>query len=250
MQDGASLILFSCFYVSIRRMLAFVLVFLPLLWLSSPTVCAERYLDRMAIRDARWDLAQEPQPGYALDANSVFRMPLAPGPARTIIIGDSILTGWSGYFAHLFPHAIISGRVGRQFSAAIPIWESLQRAGLTRNAQTVILELGTNGAVTPMQMARMLALIGNRTTFLVMPEMPRPWEPEVQHLYEVVASLDPQVHLVYWNLLSEHHPSYFWSDMVHPNWKGIQVMAQAIRRAVQAVSFQSASGGGLSYSKE
>jgi len=192
------------------------------------------HLDQLAIRDAHMDLREQPRPGYAYDHNAVFRLPVV-SPAKMIIIGDSILTGWSGYFAHVFPHAIIDGRVGRQFSAAIPIWEQLQQEGLTQGVECVVLELGTNGYVSPADMQTMLNLIGNRQVFLVVPEMPRPWEREVQSLYYQTASQYPNVHLVYWNLLSRNNPDYYWQDLVHPNWRGIQVMVRAIRSSVLSV---------------
>ncbi len=204
---------------------------LSVLTLAPVSAYAERYLDRAAMSDARKDLTQSPEPGYALDANQVLRLPES-GPPRMIILGDSILTGWSGYFAHVFPHALIDGRVGRQFSSATPIWNSLRAKGLTRSAETVIVELGTNGAVSQPGMQAFLREVGNRQVFLVMPEMPRPWAPEVRDVYRRMAQEHPDVHLVRWDLLSRNHPSYFWEDQVHPNWKGIQVMVQAIQQAV------------------
>lgn len=195
---------------------------------------AERYLDRMALVDARNDFTQAPKPSYVLDKNSVVRFS-EDGPTGLIIIGDSILTGWSGYFAHVFPNAVIDGRVGRQFSSAIPIWEELQKTGLTRNVNYVILELGTNGTVTPQNMHTFLRLAGHRQILLVMPEMPRSWEKEVQHLYLHIAATHPNVHLVRWDLLSRNHPGYFWVDRVHPNWRGIQVMVSAIAEELQQV---------------
>ncbi|MBU2780956.1 acyltransferase, partial [Acidithiobacillus caldus] len=43
----------------------------------------------------------------------------------------------------------------------------------------------------------------------------------------------PNVHLIRWDLLSKDHPDYYWSDRVHPNWLGIQVMVQAIAKALR-----------------
>ncbi|MFA7495953.1 MAG: acyltransferase [Acidithiobacillus sp.] len=197
-----------------------------------PAQPAERYLDRMAIVDAQKDFTQSPNPDYVLDANSVLRFP-KKGPVGVIIIGDSILTGWSGYFAHVFPNALIDGRVGRQFYSAIPIWKTLQQTQLTHGVGDVVIELGTNGEVFPDDMDALLKLVGNRQVFLVMPEMPRSWEQEVQQLYLQTAATHPNVHLVRWDLLSKNHPAYFWTDLVHPNWEGIQVMVRAIGHDIQ-----------------
>ena len=195
---------------------------------------SDRYLDRMAIIDARKDFRQSPNPGYVLDAHSVIRFP-SLGPTGVIIIGDSILTGWSGYFAHVFPNAFLDGRVGRQFSSAIPIWRTLQENGMTHKVGYVVVELGTNGEVSPQDMQTFLQLVGDRQVLLVMPEMPRSWEHEVQDLYLQTAATHSNVHLVRWDLLSRNHPSYFWTDRVHPTWMGIQVMVHAIATDLQQV---------------
>lgn len=192
----------------------------------------ERYLDQMAIIDAHKDFSQSPNPDYVLDARSVLRFPKTY-PIGVIIIGDSILTGWSGYFAHVFPNALISGRVGRQFSSAIPIWKTMQQTRITQGVGDVVIELGTNGEVLPSDMQELLQMLGHRQVFLVMPEMPRSWEHEVQQLYLQTAATHPNVHLVRWDLLSRDHPQYFWTDLVHPNWQGIQVMVHAIASDIQ-----------------
>ncbi|MCE5393962.1 MAG: hypothetical protein JJ693_05120 [Acidithiobacillus sp.] len=121
-------------------------------------------------------------------------------------------------------------------SEAITIWEKLHQDGLTYGVGYVVLELGTNGYVSPNDMQTMLNLLGYRQVFLVVPEMPRPWEREVQRLYYQTASQYPNVHLIYWNLLSRNNPDYYWQDKVHPNWRGIQVMVQAIGSEILAVS--------------
>lgn len=205
------------------------LTLLSCMVVSAVASAGTRYLDRMALIDAYKDYAQAPRPDYVLDANSVLRYPLDGQAPQMIIIGDSILTGWSGYFAHVFPDAVIDGRVGRQFSSILPIWTSMQHHGLTQSATAVIVELGTNGYVNPDDMQRFLRMAGPRQVFLVVPEMPRPWEHEVQSLYIQIAAQHSNVHLVRWDLLSKNQPSYYWTDMVHPNWTGIQVMVHAIQ---------------------
>jgi len=195
----------------------------------------ERYLDRMAIEDAHRNSAQSPDPSYVLDADSVVHIPNG-GHIDIIFIGDSILTGWSGYFSHVFPKAFLDGRVGRQFSSAIPIWEALEQTHVADRVGFVVLELGTNGEVSLSDMSTFLKLVGRRQVFLVMPQMPRAWEREVQDLYQQTAAAHSNVHLVYWNRLSQDRPDYFWSDRVHPNWKGVQVMVGAIADALEQVN--------------
>jgi len=198
---------------------------------TSDKLSHKRYLDRMAIIDAQKDFTQAPEPGYVLDADSVVRFPRIE-PIGVIFIGDSILTGWSGYFAKVFPNAFLDGRVGRQFSAVLPIWKVLTECHTTRDVRNVVVELGTNGEVSPTDMDAFLRMVGDRQVFLVVPEMPRPWASEVQELYRKTAASHPNVHLIRWDLLSKDHPDYYWSDRVHPNWLGIQVMVRAIAAAL------------------
>ncbi len=210
------------------------LLFLPAVSDAASAIHPERYLDRMALIDAQKDYTQSPNPDYVLDKNSVVRYPKSGYAPNMLIIGDSILTGWSGYFAHIFPDAVIDGRVGRQFSSILPIWYWMEKAGLTQKAGVVVVELGTNGTVYPQNMAEFLKLAGNRQIFLVVPEMPRSWEHEVEQLYIQTAQTHPNVHLVRWDLLSRNHPNYYWTDRVHPDWTGIQVMVHAIAVNVDA----------------
>lgn len=155
-----------------------------------------------------------------------------------LILGDSIFDGWSGYLLHVFPKALVDARVSRQFSSAIPIYRSLLTYAGIRSIQTVVVELGTNGPVTPEQIAQFMQLAGPRRRVLfIVPEVPRAWETEVQSLYERLPEEYPNVRLVYWNRLStlpdgQENPRYFWPDGVHPNWRGIQVLVQGLAQAL------------------
>jgi hypothetical protein len=216
-----------------------VRLILPLLISLSLTSCAvprpaahaATTLDQAALIDAHQDFTQSPRPGYVLDADAVNRPPTVT-PTGVIIIGDSIVTGWSGYVAHIFPNALINGRVGRQFSSALHIWAMMHADHETDGVGYVVVELGTNGYVDPAQVAQFMSMVGHRQVFFVVPVVPRSWEPEVQNLYFQLPSRYPNAHLVRWDLLSADHPNYFWSDHVHPTWAGIQVMVHAIAQEV------------------
>ncbi len=199
--------------------------------LRHPAARAATTLDQAALIDAHQDFNQSPRPGYVLDAESVNRPPTV-SPTGIIIIGDSIITGWSGYVAHVFPNALINGRVGRQFSSALHIWAMMHVNHETDGVGYVVVELGTNGYVDPAQLAQFMSMVGHRQVFFVVPEVPRPWESEVQNLYFKLPSQYPNAHLVRWDLLSQRHPNYFWTDLVHPNWAGIQIMVHAIAQQI------------------
>ncbi len=185
---------------------------------------AQRYLDRAAIADAQLDQRSS----LAHDVNtqpSIVRIPRDP---NMIILGDSIVDGWAGYFARIFPSAVIDARVGRQFAAAPGVLSRLFQIPPIRKVRAIVVELGTNGPVHIAQMASFLRVAGKRRIFLVVPFVPRPWAAEVASRYLALAQLDPRVVLVPWNRIATGHPQWFWSDGVHPNAQGIRQLAHAI----------------------
>jgi hypothetical protein len=183
------------------------------------------------------NLLSAPQPGYAWDHRHCLRY-ITPKP-DLLILGDSIFDGWSGYLLHVFPRALIDARVGRQFSSAISIYRWLLGYSGVRAINTIVVELGTNGPVTPDQIARFMMLADGRRVIFIVPQVPRPWASEVQTLYQSLPSRYPNVRLVYWNRISDlpngqENPAYFWGDGVHPNWMGIQVLVNGLSRALLA----------------
>jgi hypothetical protein len=187
------------------------------------------------------NLQVAPKPGYAWDHPDCLRY-ITSRP-KLLILGDSIFDGWSGYLLHVFPDAIIDARVSRQFSSAIPIYRRLLGYSGVRAINTIVVELGTNGPVTPEQIARFMRLADGRRVIFIVPQVPRPWANEVQTLYQSLPTQYPNVRLVYWNRLSalpngQENPAYFWGDGVHPNWMGIQVLVNGLSRALMAAGIK------------
>lgn len=173
-----------------------------------------------------------PRPGYAWTQSYCLRYRSAH--PNLLILGDSIFDGWSGYLLYTFPNALVDARVGRQFSSAIRIYQSLLAYSGIRSIQTIVVDLGTNGPVTAQQIAQFMMLAGNRRVIFIVPEVPRPWEREVQSLYEGLPAQYPNVQLEYWNRIStlpngQENPAYFWGDGVHPNWYGIQALVGGLQ---------------------
>lgn len=156
-----------------------------------------------------------------------------------LILGDSIFDGWSGYLLHVFPRAVVDAKVGRQFSTGVQDYARLRQYSGIRAIRTIVVELGTNGTVYPADVGRFMRMVGSRRVIFIVPEVPRPWEKEVQSLYEELPRYYPNVRLVYWNRLAQlpngqENPRYFWGDGVHPNWSGIQVLVGSLQQAVIA----------------
>lgn len=172
---------------------------------------------------AKQDLWQQQidHPSYAWDKPFCLRYRVAH--PNLLILGDSIFDGWSGYLLHVFPGALIDARVGRQFSAGVRDYAELLRYPGVQAIQTIILELGTNGPVTPQQVEQFMQLAGpNRQVYWVTPSVPRPWQQEVLEVAHWAAHTYPNVHLIHWHQAAKGHTDWFWRDGVHPNWSGIQ----------------------------
>jgi hypothetical protein len=162
----------------------------------------------------------------------------SPDP-NLLILGDSIFDGWSGYLLHVFPRAVVDAKVGRQFSAGVREYARLRQYSGIRSIRTIVVELGTNGTVYPADVERFMRMVGFREVIFIVPEVPRPWEKEVQSVYEELPRYYPNVRLVSWNRLAQlpngkENPRYFWGDGVHPNWRGIRVLVGALQRAIEA----------------
>jgi hypothetical protein len=191
-------------------------------------------MDRQALIDSAQDAKLEP--GYAWSQPYCFRY--HSQHPNLLILGDSIFDGWSGYLLRLFPRAVIDARVGRQFAGGIRQFRwLLQYPGIQR-IKNIVVELGTNGAVTPQQVQQFMRLAGQREVVFVVPEVPRPWEREVQALYESLPETYSNVRLVYWNRISAPEgreiPADYWPGGVHPNWAGIQRLAEGLQAVLKS----------------
>ncbi|MGK9452486.1 acyltransferase [Acidithiobacillus caldus] len=182
----------------------------------------------VAMQRIAQDRQMAPKPNYAWTHPYCLRYRSAH--PDLLILGDSIFDGWSGYLLHVFPGALVDARVGRQFASAIPIYQKLRAYPGVRAIGTVVVELGTNGPVTSEQVDQFLRLVGpRRRVVFIVPEVPRPWGPEVQDLYASLPQAYPNVRLVYWNRIASlpdgrENGAYFWGDEVHPNWQGIRAL--------------------------
>ncbi len=154
----------------------------------------------------------------------------------TLIIGDSISDGWSGLILDTIPNSWVIAKVGMQFYPAISILSYVKHYPQWNSVQNIVIELGTNGYVTPQQIQQFMAETDGRRVFFVIPQVPRVWGPEVVNLYESLPRIYPNVKLVYWNLIStidgRENPALFWQDGVHPNATGARLLVDSMYKAV------------------
>ena len=98
---------------------------------------------------------------------------------------------------------------------------------------TVIIELGANGAFTEKQFADILELLGkDRQIVLINTRVPKPWESVVNKLLAQTADDNSNIKLVDWYTASSGHNEYFYSDGVHLQQAGLQAYASLVVDAV------------------
>jgi hypothetical protein len=149
-----------------------------------------------------------------------------PGPVSAV--GDSIMLDIQPYLEADLPGARIDGLVSRQFESGIAVVQADRAAGTLGNV--LVVELGTNGTVTPTDFDGMMqAAAGVTRVVFVNINVPRPWEaPDNAVLAAGVARYPGVAVLADWNALSAGHPEWFTPDQVHLDPAGAQAMASLV----------------------
>lgn len=146
-----------------------------------------------------------------------------PGPVSAV--GDSIMLDIQSYLEADLPGTRIDGLVSRQFESGIAVVQAERAAGTLGNV--LVVELGTNGTVTPTDFDDMMqAAAGVTRVVFVNMNVPRPWEaPDNAVLAAGVARYPGVAVLADWNGLSVGHPEWFTPDQVHLQPAGAQALA-------------------------
>ncbi|OMF37316.1 hypothetical protein BK133_06880 [Paenibacillus sp. FSL H8-0548] len=148
-------------------------------------------------------------------------------------IGDSVLLDAGPYLEERYPGIVIDGKIGRQFSHAAAIIEELKKAN--QLGDTVIIELGTNGAFTTKQMNELLEVIGGeRDILLVNTRVPRKWQDSVNKMLAATASKTANVTVVDWYAASKGKEDFFSGDGVHLTKHGAEYYADVLTKAIDS----------------
>ncbi|ADY56121.1 peptidoglycan-N-acetylmuramate O-acetyltransferase [Syntrophobotulus glycolicus DSM 8271] len=148
-----------------------------------------------------------------------------------IIIGDSVIAGAKSALEERLPGIEIDAQIGRQMDEAVGLVNRLKTQSLL--GERVIIELGTNGPFSQVQLRDLLDSLGQvKQIILVNTRVPRPWQDEVNETLERAAVSYPGTKLVDWYLASTGHHEYFYEDGVHLTPKGIEVYCQLLQNAL------------------
>lgn len=144
----------------------------------------------------------------------------AASQLKVTAVGDSVMADASGSLQQIMPHAYVDAKVGRQGSEAPDVINHLKAEHHLQ--KIVVVNLGTNGAMTPQTVQQILDSIGpGHQIYWVNAHIPtKDWQAAVNKQILQVAQKRKDVYLVDWYGLSKQHPEWFASDGVHMNDKG------------------------------
>nr|WP_088042856.1 acyltransferase family protein [Bacillus sp. EAC] len=152
---------------------------------------------------------------------------------KITVIGDSVVINAIPYLKKSYPNINVNAKVGRQFTEASKIIEQAKKSNAL--GDTVIIELGTNGAFSKKQMISLINEIGKqRKIIFINTRVPRPWESLVNKNLKEVSSKFSNTKVVDWYKASANHNSYFSSDGVHLKTDGAKVYASLLIKAIQS----------------
>jgi hypothetical protein len=153
-----------------------------------------------------------------------------------LAIGDSVLLAGSVALEQRLDGDItVDAAVGRQVWSGIVRLAEYKKAGDLVGLQAIVIDLGTNGPMTPADVAQFRALAaGVPLLVFVNVRVPRPWQGETNASIGAVAGL-PGLRIVNWYAASAT-PGALWPDGVHPDPKGQAIYANLIARKSGALS--------------
>jgi len=154
----------------------------------------------------------------------------APVAGPVTAVGDSIMLDVQPELTVDVPGVQVDGLVSRQFEAGIAVVQADRAAGTL--GRVLVVELGTNGAVTPSDVDAMVAAAaGVSRIVFVNVCVPRPWAaPDNAVLAAGVARHADVAVLADWNALATPHPEWFTADQVHLDPAGAAALAALIAR--------------------
>jgi hypothetical protein len=153
---------------------------------------------------------------------------------KVTMIGDSIGVSLGTYLKKHLPKLDNHSKECRQFYEAKGIAKKLMQSGGL--ADTVIIELGTNGTIKEPDMRALIDLLGSgRKIVFVNCQLPKSWGVKDNQLIAKVTADYPNTIIADWYGASLDKSGYFYSDHVHPTAAGAKVMAQVVADAVEKI---------------
>ena len=167
-------------------------------------------------------------------------MPPGTAPAKAasklghsvLAIGDSVLlAAASALGTRLHGDITVDAAVGRQVWTGISRLEQYRDAGDLVGLRAIVIALGTNGPMTPADVAQLRALArGVPLLVFINVRVDRTWQSETNTSLAAVVG-QPGVRVVNWYGASAA-PGLLWPDGVHPDPAGATVYAGLVASAL------------------
>lgn len=179
--------------------------------------------------------AAQVQPENAEDA--VLTQPEAAEeilpPLSVTMVGDSVLLGASPSILAVQPDYVIDAKVGRQLVQSGSVLDSLEAQGLLR--QTVVMELGTNGAFSVEKGQELINRLGSGRTIYWVTVYGRElgWQEESNATIRQLAAQNENVHIIDWSQAVSGHPEWLCGDGIHLSAAGRDAYANIVLGGLQ-----------------
>jgi hypothetical protein len=149
-----------------------------------------------------------------------------------LAIGDSVLVAASASLQQrLHGDVTIDAIVGRQVWSGIARLAAYKAAGDLVGLKAIVIDLGTNGPMTPQDVGQFRALsAGVPLLVFVNVRVPLPWQSETNSSLAAVEG-QPGIAVVNWYSASAA-PGVLWPDAIHPDPKGQLIYATLVAAAL------------------
>ena len=163
----------------------------------------------------------------------------APGPGflagHVTSIGDSVMLDAAPALEADIPGIDVEAAVSRQWYEGILLAQQLKAED--RLGAIVVIDLGTNGPVSPAQFTAMMDVLAgaSRVVFVTVHLPPSySWSQSVNETLEECVPRYPRDRLADFNKLADEHPEWFYSDGIHMpiGGAGAQAMALLIKSEI------------------
>lgn len=200
---------------------------------ESPSVLAEEIFNKrlLSIAPTTADSPPKPSPPVRQEKKELpLNTEIHSGEGVTAI-GDSVMLDVAPELERLLPGILIDGKIGRQMTQAQAIVNSLKEQG--RLGNTVVIELGTNGAFSEEQLNSLLTSLKDvERIILINTRVPRTWQDKVNADLKQAALNTPNAVLVDWYSASKDRDSLFSPDGVHLTPEGSKYYAALLSQAI------------------
>jgi hypothetical protein len=177
-----------------------------------------------------WLLPANPAPPVSLPAPSAGFV-----AGHVTSIGDSVMIDAEPALQADIPGIDVEAAVSRQWYAGVALAQQLESEG--RLGAIVVIDLGTNGPVTPPMFTQMMdVLAGASRVVFVTVHLPAgySWRDSVNATLVQGVRSYPRARIADFNKLADQHPGWFYGDGVHMpiGGAGAQAMAQVIKAQI------------------